>query len=708
MRLPIDLLNPPQREAVLHPGGPLLVLAGAGSGKTRVVTMRLARLLLEGHAARSLLAVTFTNKAAKEMKERLIQLVGKARARGVVVSTFHSLCARLLRRDAHRIDLSPGFTILDSSDQLAQLMRIAKEEGVELEEISPKMVLARIGYFKNQGQLPGAVPPPADEVGLLGLRLYAPYQKHLRSLQAVDFDDLLLLARELLEQAPDVRDRYRHLFQHVLIDEYQDTNPLQFDLVRLLVGPHRNLCVVGDDDQAIYGFRGASVDNILSFDQHFSPCTVVKLEQNYRSTQLILDAANHVIAKNTGRKEKSLFSGLGAGEPPRIVACATGEEEARFVASEIARLMAVGEVEPDDVALLYRANPQSRLFEEHLRLEGVPYRVVGGQEFFERREVKDALAYLALIARPDDELAFRRVVNLPSRGLGDVAVARVLFTARERGVSLIDHGAEGALGAGLKPAQIDALEGFCRPLKMARERLADPSWDGDIAELCEAALRRAGLDDLLAKEKDLKTRERIQDAFEELFTALSSFSERVRDAEESPDLAESWLLEESASKDPLAAFLDRVALEEEQREKDRQKEKQNEDKKDAGHKKSGKVTLMTFHASKGLEYPHVFFVGFEEGLMPHRRVIEEGEDGVSEERRLCYVGITRAQRRLTFTWAKARKRRRELVRREISRFAHDLPDGLVVREDPERPLSEEQEQAAAAGFFAKMRAQLSD
>lgn len=701
MQLPIDTLNPPQRAAVLHPGGPLLVLAGAGSGKTRVVTMRLARLLMEGHPGRSLLAVTFTNKAAKEMKERLIQLVGKAKARGVVVSTFHALCARLLRKDAHRIGLSPSFAIIDASDQMTQLLRVSKELHIEMEEKLPRTVLARIGRFKNEGLLPEQIQCPSDEVGILAYQLYGPYQRHLRSLQAVDFDDLLLLARELLAGAHDVKDRYQHLFQHVLIDEYQDTNPLQFDLVRLLVGAHRNLCVVGDDDQAIYGFRGASIENILSFDQHFSPCTVVKLEQNYRSTQLILDAANRVIEKNPLRKEKTLFSALGAGAPGRIVACDSGEQEAQFVAEDISRRMAINEVSPEQVAILYRANPQSRLFEEHLRLAGLPYHVVGGQEFFERREVKDALAYLTLIARPQDELAFRRVVNLPARGLGAVAVNRIVESAKEQNTDLIRHGVEGAPGAQLKPAQKDALNDFCAPLQFARNEIYASSEDIDLPVLCERAMRRAGLEELLQREKDLKMRERIQDALEELINALAGFLERVRDAQESPDLAESGLLTENASKDPLSAFLDRIALDEEQREKDKQKDDNQKEEK-----QKGKITLMTFHASKGLEFPCVYFVGFEEGLMPHRRVIEEGLDGVYEERRLCYVGITRAQRQLTFTWATARRRRKEMIKRQISRFAEDLPDELVPRATPLPDLSEEQEKAVAADFFAQMKNRL--
>jgi superfamily I DNA/RNA helicase len=697
----LDGLNPPQREAVLHDRGPMLVLAGAGSGKTRVVTMRIARLLLEGTNPRSILAVTFTNKAAKEMKERVHDLVGWDRARGVTISTFHSLCARMLRRDAPSIDLSPNFQILDTADQLAQLTRVAKEAGVHLDEVKPRNVLGRIGLFKNRGLLPDEVQPHGDIVTQLAARLYGGYAAHLRELSAVDFDDLLLLARELLRADEDVRDRYRAQWHQILIDEYQDTNPLQLDLVRLIVGEHKNVCVVGDDDQAIYGFRGADVENILLFDKHFGGAKIVKLEQNYRSTGAILDAANAVIAQTPGRRGKTLFSALGAGELPRMVPCVDGDAEGAFVARECGLLLSEGRYKPDDMAVLYRAGPQSRLFEEHLRNAGVPYRVVGGQEFFERREVKDVMAYLTLIARPDTELAFRRVVNLPSRGLGDAAVKKIIYAAREQRVSLIDYGAEGAPGAGLKDAQRAALERFCAPLLHARAQLqADERHSGpdvDPSQTCELAILDAGIRDVIGREKDLAAREKIQDSFEEVITSLSAFADRLRDARESPDLPESQVLNEIAEgQDALGAFLDRVALDEKEREKDRQKD---EDKADS----RGRVTLMSLHASKGLEFPVVFFVGFEEGLIPHRRVLEEGDGGVSEERRLCYVGITRAQRLLYFTYARGRRRRNRIVPRSPSRFSDDLPEGGFEKVEGPREVTEDEQDGMATDFFSQMR-----
>jgi superfamily I DNA/RNA helicase len=698
-------LNDAQRAAVFHDTGPLLVLAGAGSGKTRVVTTRIARLLLQGEAPRSILAVTFTNKAAKEMKERLIHLAGKKLARGVWVSTFHSLCARLLRRDAHRIGLSNTFSILDEGDQLAQLGRVAREQGLKLAEKEPRLVLGRIGLWKNQGLRRDADPAVStdtwrgaggDPISLLAARLWQPYGVHLRALAALDFDDLLLSARELLEETADVRKRYQALFRFVHIDEYQDTNPIQLEITKLLVGHEKNICVVGDDDQAIYSFRGADLENILGFDRLFSPCTVVKLEENYRSTGLILGAANAVIQKNRARRDKTLRSMLGDGRPVEIAGADDGDAEAELVAARAYDLVFVQKHPAESVALLYRAAPQSRLFEEALRLRGVPYRVVGGMEFFQRREVKDTIAYLSCIARPDDELAFRRAVNLPARGLGDKAVERILAGARERGMAVMDFAAAGAPGVPLKPAQADTLTAFAVPLVDARAKLreAEHDPDADLAGLARSAIDEAGLGALVEEEKELTAREKLMESIEEVIDALAAFVDRLRDAEEAPDLAESRLVQ--AERGALDAFLDRVSLDDEERDRDR-------DKDDARDKK-GKVQLMSLHASKGLEFPTVFLVGMEEGLLPHRRVLEEGgERGVEEERRLCYVGITRAQRTLVCTFARARRRRHEMLGRRRSRFLDDIPEACLVPTEAPAPIPDD----PAAAFFAAMREKLS-
>ncbi len=696
-------LNPAQRAAVYHDQGPMLVLAGAGSGKTKVVTLRIARLLASGESPRSILAVTFTNKAAKEMRERLVGLSGRA-ARGVWVSTFHSLCARLLRRDAHRIGLSPAFAILDEGDQRAQLLAVARTLGLQLTDKEPRLVLGRIGYWKNQGLRTDRSPLSidddvirarvgrVDDIAAVADRLWMPYASHLRALSAVDFDDLLLYARELLENTADVRKRYQALFRYLHIDEYQDTNPLQLDIVRQLCGPHNNLAVVGDDDQAIYGFRGADVENILAFDRSYADCTVVKLEENYRSTGNILAAANGIIKKNTQRKDKTLFSSGGDGAPVDVLAVADGNAEADVVCDRISALVNVDKVTGDAIAILYRAAPQSRLFEEGLRMRGVPYRVVGGMEFFQRKEVKDTLALMACIARPDDELSFRRVVNLPARGLGEKSIAMFMAWAKERGErpSLIAAAGD-AVDTGLKPAQEATLRAFAEPLLVARARIEGEVFDEDkdVTATLRRAIFMACINAVIDDEPDLEKKERWRDTVDEVLDAFATFVDTLREARLAPDLeASGVVLGEVGPEGVLAAFLDRLALDDDK-----------DDDKDDEKRQKGKVQLMSLHASKGLEFPFVFMVGLEEGMLPHRRVLEEGgSHGVEEERRLCYVGVTRARKVLCITHAMHRRKRHDLVPRRRSRFVDDIPPtalGLPAEAPPADP---------AADFFAKMRA----
>jgi superfamily I DNA/RNA helicase len=691
--VPLDLstLNPAQREAVEHKDGAMLVLAGAGSGKTRVVTYRIGRLIEQGVHQRSILGVTFTNKAAREMKERLVELLGKERARGVTLCTFHSLCARLLRRDGHRIDIEGNFTILDASDQLAQLGRVMKDHDIQSDNIPERMILSRIGWLKNQGLEPHEVDPGGDDLHMLARRLYGPYAKHLRQLGAVDFDDLLLLTKRLLNDAKDVAKRYQQQFQYILIDEYQDTNPIQMALVERLVNEQQNLCVVGDDDQAIYSFRGSAVENILEFDRKFAPCRVVKLEANYRSTPEILACANSVIAHNGTRRDKSLKAHLAPGDKPRLVALDDGEMEADYVAGEIGKAIERDGRQPGDIALLYRANPQSRLFEEQLRLRGIPYKVVGGQEFFERRDVKNVLAYLALIVDGKDELAFRRVINLPARGMGDKATSRLVEEGKAAEADLLEFARHAAWP---KPKQQDVLSRFTGPLLDARKALASESPELDPALICERAILAAGLRDAIENERDLAKREKAESALTETLDAVVAWWDRVMEARQFPDVSESWVVDLKAH--PLRSFLDRVALDEQERQREREKRKEGEQKK-----ADNRVTLMSIHASKGLEFPLVFLVGFEEGLLPHRRVLEEDPTGgPEEERRLCYVAITRARERLTFTWAKGRRRRRQMVGRKVSRFAGEMEERQVQRLGEEPPKSQEE---AAADFFAKMK-----
>jgi superfamily I DNA/RNA helicase len=663
-------LNDAQRAAVMHTDGPLLVLAGAGSGKTKVITTRIARLLRSGVDGRSILAVTFTNKAAKEMRERLLAAMGVGAARGLTVSTFHSLCARLLRRDGHRIGLPTGFSILDESDQRAQLLHVARSHGLHLKEGEPRVMLSRIGLWKNLGVRPTDDPlratPSSEPLVLQAAQLFAPYAQHCRALAAVDFDDLLLLGRELLEQVVDVRSRYHARFRFLHVDEFQDTNPIQLDLIRLLCGAHRNLCVVGDDDQAIYGFRGADVANILGFERLYPGASVVTLEENYRSTGHILACANGVIAHNAHRRDKRLFTAGGDGQPVEVAVFADGDEEADAVAARIDTLIKSGQ-KPDDIALLYRSAPQSRPFEEALRLHGIPYRVVGGQEFYERRDVKDILAYLACLARQRDELSWRRALSVPSRGLGDKSL-QSLFAglAGEEDVLHALHNKPMVVGVSARSAP--ALQEFVEALWTLRMTL--PALvvreDADVATVMRQALLRAGLQQRADKEPDLEKRAQFIDTLDEMMNAFAGFVDRWRQARMEPDLEESVLLMADATPETLLqAYLDRLALQQDDRDDD-----------DEERLAKGRVTLMSLHASKGLEYPTVFLVGAEEGLLPHRRAIEAGT--LDEERRLTYVGITRARRLLVMTRCSHRRKRHELVPRTPSRFLAELPTSALV------------------------------
>jgi DNA helicase II / ATP-dependent DNA helicase PcrA len=657
-------LNDAQRAAVMHTEGPLLVLAGAGSGKTRVITLRIARLVASGVDPRAILAVTFTNKAAREMKERLSATIGPAKVRGLTVSTFHSLCARLLRRDGHRIGLAEGFAILDESDQRAQLLHVARAHGMQLKEGEPRLILGRIGLWKNLGVRANDDPlqrTPSKEPWMMdAARLWDPYRRHCRALGAVDFDDLLLLARELLESVPDVRVRYHARFRFLHVDEFQDTNPIQIDLIRLLCGPHRNLCVVGDDDQAIYSFRGADIHNILGFESLFPGCTTVTLEENYRSSGNILACANHIIAKNTARKSKRLYTKAGDGVPVDVRQATDGDDEADMVVNDIDDALQKG-ARHEDIALLFRSAPQSRPFEESLRLRGIPYRVVGGQEFFERRDVKDILAYLACVARARDELSWRRALSVPSRGIGDKSLTAILAAVPPDTSMVLALQQTPVPGLSAKAQQ--ALATFVTPLarmKGALPKLIDS--DGDVASPLRRSVLEAGYAQRLQHETDLEKRAMAEDTLDEIVDGFAAFVDRWREASLAPDLDESAVVLSEATADTLLlAYLDRLAL-----------QRDDDDRSDDDEEKEarGRVTLMSLHASKGLEYALVYLVGVEEGLLPHRRALEEGN--IDEERRLAYVGVTRARVRLVMTHCAQRRRRHEWVPRVRSRFLDDV------------------------------------
>jgi len=651
----LDALNPEQRDAVTHIDGPLLILAGAGSGKTRVITYRIAHLISEGHAAPDqVLAVTFTNKAAEEMRSRVEQLVGEER-RPVWMSTFHSLCARLLRREAPAIGLTRDFVIYDSSDQLAVVKQALKSLDIDDKFIQPRAALSRISHAKNKME------SPADLKTGWGLRdqqiakIYEVYLRVLTDAGALDFDDLLLKTVELFEKNERVREFYGRKFKYVMIDEYQDTNRPQYMLIKRLVEQHRNLCVVGDPDQSIYKWRGADMKNILDFEIDFPEAKIVRLEQNYRSTQVILDAASAVISRNTGRKEKTLWTDKKGGDEILYMRAGDEIEEADFItrAAREARLIDSKTM----IAVLYRTNSQSRAIEDALMREGVPYRIIGGVRFYERKEIKDALAYLRLIINPHDDVSFRRVVNVPSRGIGKVVMDAL--DAVDLGE---DNELHPLLAAGLDPV-VSRRSMWARMHVVLEKRLVQPralaalkSFRDVIVGLAADATS-AGVHGIIARTledsgylKDLRE-EKSEDAearIENLMELVSAAGEyEGRDPEAS-----------------LGGFVDRLSLLSEA------------DEEDGAKKEDARVWLMSMHAAKGLEFPIVIVAGLEEGLFPHSRALQD-EDDIEEERRICYVCITRARERLILTSAARRRIFGEYQSTEPSRFLDEVPAHLV-------------------------------
>jgi DNA helicase-2/ATP-dependent DNA helicase PcrA len=651
----LDSLNPEQREAVTHTDGPLLILAGAGSGKTRVITYRIAYLISEGFAAPDqVLAVTFTNKAAEEMRSRVEQLVGEER-RPVWMSTFHSLCARLLRREAPAIGLTRDFVIYDSSDQLAVVKQALKTLDIDDKFVQPRAALSRISHAKNKME------SPADLKQGWGLRdqqiakIYEIYLRVLTDAGALDFDDLLLKTVELFETNERVREFYGRRFKYVMVDEYQDTNRPQYMLIKRLVEQHRNLCVVGDPDQSIYKWRGADMKNILDFERDFPEAKVVRLEQNYRSTQVILDAASAVISRNTGRKEKTLWTDKKGGEEILYMRAGDEIEEADFItrAAREARLINSKTM----IAVLYRTNSQSRAIEDALMRDGVPYRIIGGVRFYERKEIKDVLAYLRLVINPHDDVSFRRVVNVPSRGIG-----KVVMDALD-GVDLgEDHEQHPLLAAGLDPV-VSRQSMWAKMHVVLEKRLVQPralaalkSFRDVIVALAGDA-QRAGVHGIIARTledtgylkalKDEKSEE-AEARIENLMELVSAAGEyEGRDPEAS-----------------LGGFVDRLSLLSEA------------DEEDGAKKEDARVWLMSMHAAKGLEFPIVIVAGLEEGLFPHSRALQN-EDDIEEERRICYVCITRARERLILTSAARRRIFGEYQSTEPSRFLDEVPSHLV-------------------------------
>ncbi len=640
-------LNPAQAEAVCHPGGPLLVLAGAGSGKTRVLTSRIAYLVrvhrVEPHR---ILAITFTNRAAREMKERVASLVPHA-VDDLWVMTFHAACLRILRREIEKLGYSKNFVIYDEADQQTVIKDCLKELNLEPRQHPPAMFSAAISWQKN------ALVGPAEFAGAaydqhqeLTARVYAAYQARLERNNALDFDDLLFLAVRLFREFPPVLEQYRRRFLHLLVDEYQDTNHAQYVLVNLLAQTHRNLTVVGDPDQCIYGWRGADLRNILNFERDYPDARVVKLEQNYRSTGRILEAANHVIRFNQHRKEKELWTARGAGEAPVLHQARDERAEARFVAREIRRLRAQGR-SYRDFAVFYRTHAQSRVLEDELLRHGVPYTIIGGVKFYDRKEIKDLLAYLKLIVNPDDDVALTRIINVPRRGVGKASLVKFFAYVRESSVACADALREADRIRGLSAGVREAMGALGEQLARWRER------EGGVTGLTEQVLEESGYLTALEAERTVEARTRMEN--------LSEFLSVTREF----DLQRGGTLAEFLNDLALYTDLDRFDGE------------------------SSQVALMTLHSAKGLEFPVVFLTGMEEGVFPHTRAFSEPVE-MEEERRLCYVGITRARERLFLTLAESRLLYGNVYYGVPSRFLREIPPELFAGGEPEAGAAAEQ------------------
>ncbi|MFN4203960.1 MAG: ATP-dependent helicase [Tabrizicola sp.] len=632
----LDDLNPAQRAAVEALDGPVLMLAGAGTGKTKALTARIVHLLHQRRARpNEILAVTFTNKAAREMKERVGRLLGEVAEGMPWMGTFHSLSVKILRRHAELVGLKPNFTILDTDDQLRLLKQLVLAANIDEKRWPARMLAGLIDSWKNRAWLPDKV--PSSEAGAYnnrGTELYAAYQERLKTLNAVDFGDLLLHCVTIFQTHPDVLEQYQRWFRYILVDEYQDTNVAQYLWLRLLAQAHRNICCVGDDDQSIYGWRGAEVGNILRFEKDFPGAQVIRLEQNYRSTGHILGAASGLIAKNAGRLGKTLWTAGALGEKVRLIGHWDGEEEARWIGEEIEAIQrgtrGCDPVDLNHQAILVRASHQMRAFEDRFLTIGLPYRVIGGPRFYERQEIRDAMAYFRLAVSPEDDLAFERVVNLPKRGLGDTAQAKINVLAREAGVSLLD-GAREALAKGVIPGKGAAqLRAFVEGVDRWHAATLHPEYDH--IRLAETVLEESGYTEMWLNDKTPEAPGRL-DNLKELVKALEQF-------------------------DNLQGFLEHVSL--------------IMDNETEGAEE--KVTIMTLHAAKGLEFPVVFLPGWEDGLFPSQRSMDEsGLKGLEEERRLAYVGITRAEEVCTISFASNRRVYGQWQSQLPSRFIDELP-----------------------------------
>lgn len=661
----LDGLNPQQRQAVVHEGSPLLIVAGAGSGKTAVLTRRIAYLMAaRGVGVGQILAITFTNKAAAEMRERVVGLVGE-KARYMWVSTFHSTCVRILRNQAALIEgLNSNFSIYDADDSRRLLQMVGRDLGLDIKRYSPRLLANAISNLKNElidpHQALAGLTEDSDDLARAVASVYDEYQRRLRAANALDFDDLIGETVAVLQAFPQIAQYYRRRFRHVLVDEYQDTNHAQYVLVRELVGrdsndgiPPGELCVVGDADQSIYAFRGATIRNIEDFERDYPDTRTILLEQNYRSTQNILSAANSVIARNAGRREKRLWTDAGAGELIVGYVADNEHDEARFVAEEIDALAEGSEITYNDVAVFYRTNNSSRSLEEVLIRAGIPYKVVGGVRFYERKEIRDIVAYLRVLDNPGDAVSLRRILNTPRRGIGDRAEACVAVYAENTGVGFGDALVAAAQGKVpmLNTRAEKAIAGFVEMFDELRGRL-----DDDLGELVEAVLERTGYRRELEASTDPQELARL-DNLNELVSVAHEFStDRENAAALGPDD------EDVPDTGVLADFLERVSL--------------VADADEIPEHGAGVVTLMTLHTAKGLEFPVVFVTGWEDGMFPHMRALDN-PTGLSEERRLAYVGITRARQRLYVSRAIVRSSWGQPMLNPESRFLREIPQELI-------------------------------
>jgi len=716
-------LNPEQQSAALAIDGPVLILAGAGSGKTRTLVFRIAHLLRGGVDPRSILAVTFTNKAALEMRERVAKMVGKE-AKGVLLSTFHSLGARLLREHGTRVGLPKDFAIYPTGDQVQLVRRIIAEEVHVVatageDSYDAKKILFQISDWKNRMIDPVAAAHEvaggivqgnrADDYAVLASAVYPRYNASLRAAGAVDFDDLLLLPVAMLRDDAEVRERCWKRWKYLMVDEYQDTNAAQLEMARILAGPMKNLCVVGDDDQSIYAWRGADSRNILDFERHFPGCRVVVMEENYRSTQRILEAANGVIANNVDRRAKRLRTGNGPGpkidlwEFAETASRSAEEQEAEMVAREIGVRRWHEQLRWTDFAVLYRTNLQAKPVEEALRAANIPYRVIGGTSYFDRKEIADAVAYLRVVINPADEVSLRRIINFPTRGIGRTTLMKLIEASRALGQPLWETLRQVEEIVGVSRAQREPVRHFVEMMEELRveyDATAAAIAAGQVGErtLCAFArevVRRARLEEAVRADnaKSERAMEVRLDILRDFVASIGVYEERAWTAQPLPDEEDDW---EPPS---MRAFLEKISLTEE------------EDKKDDKEEEPERVTLMTMHSAKGLEFSHVFIIGLEEEILPHARSVsveveEGGIDPIAEERRLFYVGITRARHRLTLSGCATRRQRGDAVPRLPSRFIKEVPPELLENRSGQTArtsLSDDDRKEMKENFFSRMK-----